>query len=295
MVNKQKFGLIGLITVVFFWGAGFPAIKYASESFTPLYQIALRFLIATIVLAALFYKKLKLIDKKLFIKGAKLSVFLFIVYFASVTGMQYTSASKASFYCCLSVIIVPFFAKLILKATIQRKTYLCIIICTIGLYLVAFSGDSTFNRGDFLCIMCSFAFAAQIVLTEKYIEDTDTSLLTIVQMFCVSIIGFIIAIIFDDLPSSVTSRSVFSLVFMGVFCTAFAFWMQTTCQRFTSSTEIAIVFTLEPIFGAVMSYLLLDDALGAKGVIGGIFIIISLLLSELDINKLLSKNIESQD
>ncbi len=269
-----------------FWGAGFPLIKYASESITPLFQIGFRFLIASLTLGLIFIKKLKNINKKLLKSGFILSLALFSVFLCTIIGMQYTSSTNASFYCCLAVLIVPFLAKIFLKATIQAKSIVCISICFVGLYLVSFSGGAKFNIGDLLCLGGSLSFAIQIILTEVFIKDCDTTLLTILEMFFVAIYGFIAAVIFEPFPTMVTTKSMLSLLFIAVLCTGFAFYMQTACQKFLSSTQISIIFTLEPVFGVIMSSILLGETLGIKGILGGVLIITALFGSEINFKAL---------
>ena len=290
-MNKNKFGIIGLIFVVMFWGAGFPLIKYASESITPLYQIGFRFLIASVLLGLLSFKKLKNIDKKLLKSSFILSIALFCVFLCTVFGMQYTSSTNASFYCCLAILIVPFLSRIFLKEKIKLKSIACIAICFVGLYLVSFSGGTSFNIGDLLCLGSSLCFAVQIILTEVFVKDSDTTLLTVLEMFFVSIYGFIAAAIFEPFPTMVTTKSILSLLFIGFFCTCFAFYMQTKCQKFLSSTQISIIFTLEPLFGVLMSWLMLGETLGLKGVFGGVLIIIALFVSEVNFKSLKKPNI----
>jgi drug/metabolite transporter (DMT)-like permease len=74
-------------------------------------------------------------------------------------------------------------------------------------------------------------------------------------------------------------------MFSAVFCTAFAFWMQTTAQKFTAASHIALIFTMEPVFGALTSFLILGEVLGSKGIIGGMCIVTAMLISELHWSK----------
>ncbi len=289
-MDKNKLGIIGLILVVMFWGAGFPLIKYASESITPLYQIGFRFLIASSFLGLIFCKKLKNIDKKVLKSSFILSIALFFVFLCTVFGMQYTTSTNASFYCCLAILIVPFLSRIFLKEKIKAKSIVCIVICFVGLYLVSFSGGTIFNIGDLLCLGSSLSFAVQIILTEVFVKDCDTDLLTVLEMFFVSIYGFIAAVIFEPFPTMITTKSVLSLLFIAFFCTCFAFYMQTKCQKFLSSTQISIIFTLEPLFGVLMSSILLNETLGINGIFGGILIIIALFVSEVNFKFLKKPN-----
>ena len=165
--QKEKLGITGLVIVAFFWGAGFPAIEFANRSITPLYQIAFRFLIASLVMSALFHKKLRLINKETVKTGVLLSLPLFSLYFLSAVGIKNTTVSKASFYCCIAVVIVPLFSRFLLKTNLSRKSIVCIGICTLGIFLISFSSDGRYdlNFGDLLCIGSSMAAALNVVLT----------------------------------------------------------------------------------------------------------------------------------
>lgn len=274
---------IALILVTFFWGIGFPIVKFALESVGPLYQIAFRFLIAGILLSIIFYKKLLSIDKSILKPAFLLSILLYVTYVFAIVGIKYTTSSKASFLCCLAVIFVPIMGYIINRTKVKSNTFIGITICLAGLFLMTYSpAGFNFNFGDILCLFGSVAFALQIIFTEKYVKDFDTTLLAILQMYFVGFIGFAVAFIFESFPVNVTPKSLYSLLFMAVLCTALSFWIQTTCQKFTSSTHVAIIFTTEPVFGALASWLLLGENIGIRGVIGGILIIGAMIISEVE-------------
>jgi drug/metabolite transporter (DMT)-like permease len=275
---------IALILVTFFWGIGFPAVKFTLESIGPLYLIAVRFLIAGLLLSIIFYKKMLSIDKSILKPAFWLSILIYITYVFAMVGIKYTTASKSAFLCCLALIFVPIIGYILNRTRIKSNTAVGILICVIGLFLMTYAAEGiNLNLGDVLCILSSAAFAFQIIFTEKYVSDFDTTLLAILQMYFAAIIGVIVAFIFEPFPVSVTPKSLYSLLFMAVLCTALAFWIQTTCQKFTTASHVAIIFTMEPVFGALASWLLLGERLGARGIIGGVLIIASMIISEIEI------------
>lgn len=287
---------IGIIIVTLFWGIGFPVVKFAFESIGTLYQIGFRFIIAGIVLSLIFYKKLFAFNKKILKPAIILSLSLYTTYLFSIFGIQYTTSSNASFLCCLAVIFVPIIGYIYNKTVIKLNSALGIVICVIGLFIMNYSGEGlVFNVGDILCIMASVSFAFQIILTEKYVADCDPTLLSILQMFFVGIMGLAAAIPFEAFPYNPTPKSVYSLLFMGIFCSALSFWVQATCQKFTSSSHVAIIFTMEPVFGALASFLMLGENIGLKGIIGGMLIIAAMIISEINIPYLdrLSKKLKA--
>ena len=100
-------------------------------------------------------------------------------------------------------------------------------------------------------------------------------------MIFIAVFGFIAAITFETFPKNISIISFGSLLFMAILCTAFAFLVQIVALKYTTATHEAIIFTTEPVFGALTSWLLLNEKLGIKGIIGGVLIVIAMLLSEL--------------
>ncbi len=271
-----------LLLVTLFWGAGFPITKFALETITPFYHIGARFLIGSILLALIFHKRLKEIKKDIIIPALILSIFLFSCYTLQTIGLQLTTASKSGFFSGLSVLIVPIISIFYLKAKLKINTVIGIILATMGLLLLSYSGGMfSFNTGDFITIISTVCYAWQLLFTGSYVKKYDATLLSIVQLFFVAIFGFVFAFVFEPVPSNVSLLSFGSLLFSAVPCTAFAFWVQTTIQQYTPASHIALVITMEPVFGAVTSYLLLGELLGIRGILGGILIVAAMLITEL--------------
>lgn len=282
---------IALLLVTIFWGAGFPATKIALQTMTPFYHIGIRFAIASLLLSLLFYKKLKNLNKDLIKPALILSSLLFATYALQTVGIQYTTASKSSFFSGLAVLIVPLFSIFYLKTKLELKTVISVLTATLGLFLLSnTSGNSNFNIGDFLTILCSICYAWQLIFTGTYVQKHDATLLAIVQLFFVSVFGMVFAIVLEPFPKDMSLPSFWSLMFSAVFCTAFAFWMQTTAQKFSPASHIALIFTMEPVFGALTSFFVLGELLGIRGIIGGMFIVSGMLISELQWSK---KNIRA--
>ena len=280
-MKKSMKADLALILVTIFWGAGFPATKIALQTMTPFYHIGIRFAVASLLLSLLFYRKLRSLNKSLIKPALILSSLLFATYAFQTVGIQYTTASKSGFFSGLAVLIVPIFSIFYLKTKLELKTIIIVATATLGLFLLSYTGsDFNFNIGDFLTILCSICYAWQLLFTGTYVQKHDATFLAIVQLFFVSLYGMAFAVILEPIPANMSVPSFWSLMFSAVFCTAFAFWMQTTAQKFTAASHIALIFTMEPVFGALTSFLLLNEMLGARGIIGGILIVSAMIISE---------------
>jgi hypothetical protein len=51
-------------------------------------------------------------------------------------------------------------------------------------------------------------------------------------------------------------------------------------QRWVNAYEAALIYTLDPIFAAVFSFLLLGEKLGIRGVIGGALVVVAMVFGQ---------------
>jgi drug/metabolite transporter (DMT)-like permease len=66
-----------------------------------------------------------------------------------------------------------------------------------------------------------------------------------------------------------------------VFATAVAFSLQLWAQQFTTPSHAAIIFTLEPVFAVITSYLVLGERLGLRSIAGAVLVLAGILAAEL--------------
>jgi len=58
------------------------------------------------------------------------------------------------------------------------------------------------------------------------------------------------------------------ILICAVFATAIAFSIQLWAQRYTTPSHAAILFTLEPVFAVITSYILIRERLGGRAILG---------------------------
>jgi len=70
-----------------------------------------------------------------------------------------------------------------------------------------------------------------------------------------------------------------------IFATALAFLAQTALQKQTSSTRVALIFALEPVFAALTSYVFIHEVLNGRQLTGCLMIFTGMILAELPIKE----------
>jgi drug/metabolite transporter (DMT)-like permease len=294
-MKKTMLADITLLFVTIIWGATFVIVQNAISSIPPFSFNGIRFFIAALLLILwliLFEKKQwSLVNKKLIMNGMFIGFWLFLGYATQTIGLLYTTSSKAGFITGLSVVLVPLFSMLLLKQTLSKNAIFGVIIATLGLFLLTVTDISGFNIGDVFVFICAISFALHITFTGKFTKQFPTLLLTIIQLSTVSLLSIISSFLFEDWRKSFNLDVLFSqnvltaLIVTSVFATAFAFLAQTNFQKFTSTTRVALIFTMEPVFAAVTGYIWAHDRLTATAFAGCILIFLGMIFAELPFKK----------
>jgi len=273
---------IYLLGIVVIWGSTFAIVKGILDQIMPFAFLAYRFFWAAFILCLIFWKRLKNIDKIILRKGFLVGIFLFLGYTFQTVGLKYTTATKAGFITGLSVVLVPIISHFFIREKIYKNSILGVILAVIGLGFLNYNSSFNYNFGDFLVLLCAISFAMHIISVGLYARKVDYVLLVIVQLTTVFVLSFLMALFFERpgihlyYPSGVW----WSIILTGIFATALAFYMQNKFQRYSTATKTAIIFSGEPIFGAIFAYLLLGEKVGLIAWIGGLLIIFGMIISQ---------------
>ena len=278
---------IYLLGIVVIWGSTFAIIKGILDQIMPFTFLAYRFFLAAFVLYVIFWKRLKNIDKIILKKGFLIGIFLFLGYAFQTVGLKYTTATKAGFITGLSVVLVPIISYFFIKEKIYRNSIIGVFLATLGLWFLNYNSNFSFNLGDFLVLLCAVSFAMHIISVGLYTKKLDYVLLVIIQLATVFVLSLLMAVVFErpEIHLSYSSNVWWSIILTGVFATALAFYMQNRFQRYSTATKTAIIFSGEPIFGAMFAILLLGEKVGLIAWTGGLLIIFGMIISQKESTK----------
>lgn len=279
--KEKKLAIVLLLIGTMFWGMTFVFIKEAVDSLSVYSFLFYRFALASLSLALVFYKRLPKINKQVIYKGVLLSIPLCMGYVTQTIGVKYTSASNAGFITGLSVVIVPIIVSLVEKRLPQKSTVFAVIMATVGLALITLSSTLKLNTGDLWVLSCAFAFALYIYMVSRESGKHDSILLTLVQLVVVAILSLILSINDGGLSFPHGYIEWKGIVFCALFATTYMYTVQNHYQQFLTASSTAIIFSLEPLFAAITAFIVLQEEITIKIVVGGLFILSGMLFSEL--------------
>jgi drug/metabolite transporter (DMT)-like permease len=285
--RKLKADLL-LICCTLIWGATFVLVKDALADASVFVFLALRFLLATAVLILLYGRELKKVDASGFRAGAIIGCCMFGGYAFQTAGLALTTPSKAAFITGFFVVLVPVLLALFGSRRVPLWVWFGALSAFAGLYFLAVppSGLAALNRGDLLILACAFMFALHVISIGHYTVRYSAGALTLIQIamtalltiLCVPLFAFVGA----EQPHVIWTRGlILAVVATGIFATALAFSVQVWAQQYTSANHAAIIFTLEPVFAGLTSFVFYRERLGERSLAGAALILGGILIAEL--------------
>ena len=278
---KNRLAIGGLILVTVIWGGGFVASDMALESMRPFQIMAVRFLLAAVLMGLISIKSLKGITKAEVMAGGGMGVALFTGFALQIVGLQYTTPSKNAFLTALNVVIVPFIAFLILKKKIGVKGVLGALMSVAGVALLSLDRNFSLGLGDGLTLICAVGFAFQIFLTSEFVKKYRTTVLNFVQMTTAFLLSVLCLAAFGEADFAVTSKGWLSVLYLGVISTTVCYLLQTASQKYVDETKAAIILSMESVFGTVFSIIILREIITLRMVIGSAVILVAVIVSNL--------------
>lgn len=279
-MNKQLKADIALLGITIIWGASFTLMKEGINDIPPYTFTAMRYSIGAIVLALVFYKRMKNINRETLKYGGLIGLVLSGGAILQILGLQYTTASKSGFITGLCVVFVPVFLAVITKKLPKKTALIGILLSLLGLGMLTLGDELGINKGDLLTLISAVFFAFQIILIDKYAPDFDSVAITVVELGTISIISLVLGFFMEGLNAKITGASLFAILFTGLLCSALAYWVQMDMQKHTTATHAAVIFLGEPVFSAIIAAIFLKEAMTLKMIIGCGLILGGMIVSE---------------
>jgi drug/metabolite transporter (DMT)-like permease len=271
--------LLALVVVTAVWGVTFVQVKDAVALYPLFAFLAVRFAIASAVLAVPAAGRLRTLGRPGWTAGAALGLLLALGYALQTAGLERTTVSSAGFITGLYVVFTPLLGLLLFRTRIGRAVWVGVALAVAGLAMLSGVGAGD-PVGDLLVLGGAAAYSLQIALMERYAPRHDPVAFTQAEMVA-AFAGFAavaVALGQIELPRGWTVWG--ALLVTGIFASALGFLVQTWAQRRTSATRTALAFAMEPVFAGIFGFWLAGDRLGALGWGGCAVIMAGIVIAE---------------
>lgn len=282
VLAKLATPLIILATII--WGSSFVVMKNSVDVLPSFLLLAIRFTFAALVLAIVFIKRWKVMDRHYLVGGTVMGFCLFVAYAFQTFGLAQTTPGKNAFLTAVYCVIVPFLYWIVARRRPDRFNVIAALLCVVGIGLVSVTGKnaSAFNMGDVLTLIGGFFFAAHIVAVAKFSEGRDIFILTTLQFASFAVFSWIGTLVTQStVPLEVFQPDlIFGLAYLVIFASAGALLFQNIGQKYTAPSTAAVLLSLEAPFGVLFSIALAGEQPTALMLVGFALIFVGVVCSE---------------
>lgn len=273
----KRIAYAGLIFIAAVWGSTFPIIKNTLVFIDPISFLVYRFLIASLFLLPFILGKIR---RKEAIYGTLVGIPLFVGYATQTIGLDYTSPSMSGLITGLYVVLTPVLSIFILKTGRDYIKILLAFIAFVGMALMTVNSTSGEMIGNLLTLVCAFAYAGQLIFTEKFLTDGNALVFTFFQLLTVGLLSLLFH------PQSILAAGklengyvLFSVFFNAILGSALAIWIMSVAVKNTNSYISALILITEPVFAVVISTFLFNYPITIPMISGGVIILIAMIFA----------------
>ena len=295
---SKSISLLSALACTFIWGTTFIAQDTGMDFIGPYLFNSVRFFVGFLVLFPFFLlfekknvKKELINNQNFFFKYSLLiGLFLFLGSALQQISLQYTDIANAAFFTIFYVPMVPIIVFFLFRDKIHWSNWPSVILCVVGGYLLTNFYDATIRKGDTLVVLGAIFWALHIIYVGKVIKNFNLPIfIGLIQTLTVSILSLVGAILFEEINIDGIFKQTYQILYAGILSGGFAFVLQIYAQKNINPTPAAIIFSLEGVIATIAAWFLLSQILNLNNIIGCIFIVLGVLISqivpELKINK----------
>ena len=126
-----------IVVATLIWGSTFFILKDALDDVELMFLLAFRFTFAAVLLALVFWKKWRGVDRSYWWRGGVMGILLFGAYAVQNYGLMGTTPGKNAFFTAVYCVIVPFLYWLVDRRRPDRFHVLAALLCIAGIGLVS--------------------------------------------------------------------------------------------------------------------------------------------------------------
>lgn len=280
--NKKNAIFISLIAMLL-WGSAIPLIKstYAvldvarDDTGMKILIAGMRFFLAGVITTIYFkiFNKEKVDVKKINIKFIIILGFIqtTVQYLFYYIGLSNTEGVKAAIIQASNAFFVVILSAVLIKSEkINKKIILSLLLGTMGILIVNYKPGSSFSftlNGEMAILIATICNAMGTVLVRKYGREENPFVLNATQFIIGAIPLLIIGILTKKNPLELNITAVLMLLYGG-FISATSFTLWTIVLKYHSSGEFGIYKLFIPIFGSLLSIIILGEKFTINLLIG---------------------------
>ena len=283
--SHQILPILAAVGAMLFWGLSFVSSKaILNTGFPPMTMVALRFLIASVVLIPLQRRldpgfRLQKQDRLFLLLSALFGICLY--FFCESRGIKFTSASNAALITAIIPALTVGAEYLIFRSGVRWFQVVGIALSILGVYFVVQRTPGQYDRA-FLGNLLMFGACLSWVAYNMFSRNLHRGLKGVNLITFQTMIGTVLL-----LPIALSEARSWSfgnlgvwlnLLYLGVICTALSFFLYLYALARLGPVRVTSFINLLPVVSVVGGMLILGERLLPAQMIGGVVIVLGVFL-----------------
>ncbi|MFE3942940.1 DMT family transporter [Streptomyces sp. NPDC059118] len=271
-----------VLLVAAVWGSSYLAAKGITTAQTVVAVLVLRFAVVLPVLVVVGRRRLRALDAAQWRGAGLLGLVLGAIFLVETYGVVHTSATNAGLIISLTTIVTPLAEGAVTRVRPPGAFLAAAALSVAGVVLLTQGGGFTSpSPGDLLMLVAALARTVHVLLMArlKSVRGADSLSLTTVQLGGAVAVFAVLAAVpgTGEAPWTVAAgfglREWGVLLFLSVFCTLFAFFVQMWSVRRTSPSRVGLLLGTEPLWAAAVGIAIGGERLGVLGAVGAVLVL----------------------
>ena len=195
-------------------------------------------------------------------------------------GLETTTSGKAGFITALYIVIVPIVG-IFLKKKAPKAIWISVVLAVAGLYFLCITEDMAVTIGDFYVLLCSFCYAAHILVIDHFTQKVDGVELSCMQFLVCAILSAAGMIALETPSWEAVLVCLGPILYVGIFSSGVAYTLQILAQKDSNPTVVSLLLSLESVFATLAGALILGDQMSGKEYLGCVLMLAAVMLAQL--------------
>ncbi|MEN8225990.1 MAG: DMT family transporter [Bacteroidota bacterium] len=273
-----------LLLTSFIWGLAFVAQRMGMDYVGPFIFNGIRFALgALVILPFIIFAKPSPAPRpspQYLIYGG---IILGLTVFGGATlqqyGLVYTTAGNAGFITGLYVVIVPILG-LLRKQYPHFTVWIAVLLAAMGLYFLSISEGLSISFGDLLVLIGAVFWAVHVVVIGVLSPKVNALKLALMQYVICSVLSIAVSVLTETNTLAGVIDATIPILYGGVLSVGIAYTLQVIAQKKAPPAHAAIILSLEAVFAAIGGWIILDEQLASREILGCVLMLLGMLVAQ---------------
>jgi drug/metabolite transporter (DMT)-like permease len=275
-----------LLVIAAIWGLAFVFQKTAMNHIGPFTFLAMRSVIAALILAPLayFYEHARTAASpasSFWVIAVMGGLSFFLGGILQQIGLVTATVTNTGFLTGLYVVITPLLMWLVLSRPPVRVVWIAVVLAFVGTWLLGGGTIGGFSTGDWLVVASSLFWATHMLVIDHSGRHARPIGFTAIQFAVVAVISGAGALVYETTTIATLLAAAPEIAYVGILSSALTFTLLAIAMRHTPAAEATIIVSTETVFAAIAGIILLGEQLAWIGWCGAALMFSATLIVQL--------------